>query len=70
MDTEPVSFDEEDKSYIFETKKYGKLHFRTAETLLLNGGKSSIGTKARKWRIFGDVYTGITSDIMAFKQPF
>ena len=67
---DPVAFDEEDNSHVVETKKYGKLHFRTAETLLLNGGKSSIGTKSRKARFLGDVYTGITSDIMAFKQPF
>ena len=61
--------DDEDESNFVTTKKFGKLNFRTAETLLLNGGKSSISAKSRKARFTGDAF-GIKSDILLYKQPF
>lgn len=69
-DTESNAFDEKSDPNMISTKRYGKLHFRAAETLLLNGGRSSIGTKSRKARFTSDAYTGITSDIMAYRQLF
>jgi len=69
-DTESNVFDEKTGPNMISTKRYGKLHFRAAETSLLNGGRSSIGTKSRKARFTSDAYTGITSDIMTYRQPF
>ena len=37
--------------------------------MLLNGGRSSIGTKSRKDRFTGDKF-GIVSDIIHYQQPF
>ena len=51
------------------TKKYGTLHFKAAETLLLNGGKSSISKKSRISQFMGDVFE-IASDIRLYQQQF
>ena len=52
---------------MISTKIYGTLNFRTAETLLLNGGRSSLSTKSRLSRFTGDAF-GISSDIRLFNQ--
>ena len=33
------------------TDKFGKLHFRSAETLLLNGGPNTLSIKSRESRL-------------------
>ncbi len=66
---EPIFFDEGDENDSIFTKKYGKLNFQTAETLLLNGGRSSISAKSRTKRFTSDVF-GIASDIRLYQQPF
>ena len=62
----PVEFDAGEE-HVLDTKKYGKLNFCGAEAQLLNGGRSTIGTKTRKARFTGDTYTGIVSES---NQPF
>ena len=48
VEEEPVHLEFEDDSgpASIETKNYGTINFRAAETLLLNGGRSSISTKS------------------------
>ena len=45
---DPVDFgeEEEDGSDFILTKNYGSIHLKSAENLLLNGGRTSIGTKS------------------------
>ena len=64
---DPIEFDEEDSSKMISTKLYGELNFRTAETLLLNGGKSTLTTKSRLSRFKGDTF-GVSSDIRIYNQ--
>ena len=59
---EPIIFDEGEENASVFTKKYGNLNFQTAETLLLNGGRSSISAISRTRRFTSDVF-GIASDI-------
>ena len=61
--------DEEEGDNMVETKLYGKLHYQAAETLLLNGGRSSISAKSRQARFTGDVF-GMKTDIRLFNHPF
>lgn len=63
----PVECNEDDCEEMLSTKLYGKLNFRTAETLLLNGGRSSFTTKSRMSRFTGDAF-GMSSDIRIFNQ--
>ena len=71
VEEEPVNldFDDENEPASIKTKKYGTINFQTAETLLLNGGRSSISTKSRKSQFTGDVF-GIESDIRLYRQNF
>ena len=73
VDEDPaqIGFDDDDDpaSSSIVTKKYGTLNFKAAETLLLNGGKSYISTKARKSQFTGDVF-GVASDIRVYQQHF
>ena len=69
VEEEPVHLEFEDDSgpASIETKNYGTINFRAAETLLLNGGRSSISTKSRKSQFTGDVF-GIEPDIRLYRQ--
>ena len=71
VEEEPVHLEFEDDSgpASIETKNYGTINFRAAETLLLNGGGSSISTKSRKSQFTGDVF-GIEPDIRLYRQNF
>ena len=66
---EMLQFEDEDEGDMVETKLYGKLHYQAAETLLLNGGRSSISAKSRQARFTGDVF-GMKTDIRFFNHPF
>ena len=50
LEEEPpsVDFDDQDDSNTISTKLYGTLNFKTAENLLLNGGRSTISAKSRR----------------------
>ena len=50
LEEEPpsVDFDDQDDSNTISTKLYGNLNFKTAENLLLNGGRSTISAKSRR----------------------
>ena len=50
LEEEPpsVDFDDQDDSNTISTKLYGSLNFKTAENLLLNGGRSTISAKSRR----------------------
>ena len=52
-------------SYI-PTKKFGRIHLKTAEALMLNGGRSRLKGKARVSRFVGDAF-GIAADIEQYK---
>ena len=52
-------------SYI-TTKKFGRIHLKTAEALMLNGGRSKLKGKARVSRFAGDAF-GIAADIRQYK---
>ena len=71
VEEEPVHLEFEDDSgpASIETKNYGTINFRAAETLLLNGGRSSISTKSQKSQFTGDVF-GIEPDIRLYRQNF
>ena len=71
VEEEPVHLEFEDDSgpASIETKNYGTINFRAAETLLLNVGRSSISTKSRKSQFTGDVF-GIEPDIRLYRQNF
>ena len=71
VEEEPVHLEFEDDSgpASIETKNYGTINFRAAETLLLNGGRSSISTKSRKSQFTGGVF-GIEPDIRLYRQNF
>ena len=70
LEEEPTSvdFDDQDDSNTISTKLYGTLNFKTAENLLLNGGRSTISAKSRRSRFEGDAF-GISSDIKLYLQP-
>ena len=70
LEEEPpsVDFDDQDDSNTISTKLYGTLNFKTAENLLLNGGRSTISAKSRRSRFEGDAF-GISSDIKLYLQP-
>ena len=70
LEEEPLSvdFDDQDDSNTISTKLYGTLNFKTAENLLLNGGRSTISAKSRRSRFEGDAF-GISSDIKLYFQP-
>ena len=66
----PVEFDDDgdtDSSKKISTKLYGPLNFRTAEVLLLNGGRSTLSTTSRLSRFEGDSF-GISSDSRTYFQ--
>ena len=50
------------------TKLYWTLNFKTAENLLLNGGRSTIIAKSIRSRFEGDAF-GLSSDIKLYLQP-
>ena len=52
-------------SYI-PTKKFGRIHLKTAEALMLNGGRSRLKGKARVSRFVGAAF-GIAADIEQYK---
>ena len=70
-DMEPLrlQFEDDEGPHILNTKLYGKMDFRSAETLLLNGGRSSISAKSRQAKFTGDVF-GMNTDIRLYNQPF
>ena len=60
--------EESDSNTMITTKLFGTIDFRCAETLLLNGGRSSLTTKSRMSRFAGDTF-GVSSDIKIYSQP-
>ena len=60
--------EESDSSTMVTTKIFGKIEFKSAETLLLNGGRSYLTTKSRLSRFAGDTF-GVSSDIRIYSQP-
>ena len=64
LEEEPPSVD----SNTLSTKLYGNLNFKTAENMLLNGGRSTISAKSKRSRFKGDAF-GISYDIKLYLQP-
>ena len=50
------------------TSLFGKINIRAAETLLLNGGKTTFGAKERAGRFYKNPYTASTSEINDYNQ--
>ena len=65
----PVEFEDDGDtdSKKISTKLYGPLNLRTAEVLLLNGGRSTLSTTSRISRFEGDSF-GISSDSRTYFQ--
>jgi hypothetical protein len=59
---------EDSPKYVVSTRLYGNVHFKTAENLLLNGGKTSINTQSRTSRFECGAF-GVSSDIRIYFQP-
>ena len=50
------------------TSLFGKINIRAAETLLLNGCKTTFGAKERAGRFYKNPYTASTSEIKDYNQ--
>ena len=55
--------DSDPSEFEVNTSLFGKINIRAAETLLLNGGKTTFGAKERAGRFYKNPYTASTSEI-------
>ena len=62
-DLELINSDPSEMPTEVETSLYGKIDIRSAETLLLNGGRTTFGAKERAKRFYSNPYTVSTSEM-------